>query len=634
MPDKISINRPISRDGAANLAQIRQQFEQNYKKIGKRITICGDSGCLAQGSQKVYEAFKNELAKTGVNFCLEITPSCYESSLYLCKSGCQGFCAQGPLVNVAGALYTKVRAEDVPEIIETTLRQGKVVERLLYLNPKTNRRCEGEKDIPFYQKQTRVLLSDCGKLNPEDINEYIAKGGYGALQKALGIGPEGVIAEMKTGGLRGRGGGGFPTWLKWESTRKQAGGEKYMICNADEGDPGAYMDRSLLEGNPHAVIEGMIIAGLAIGAQKGIFYIRAEYPLAAKKVQKGIDECYKLGILGKNIFDSGFGYDLEIRYGAGAFVCGEETALIASLEGSRGMPRPKPPFPSQSGLWGKPSAINNVETLANVPYIINKGGKWYSGFGTEKSPGTKVFAMTGKSKNSGLIEISLGMPVKDIVYEIGGGPLKGDKVKAVQTGGPSGGVISGENMEMPITYESLQQIGSIMGSGGFIVMDETDCMVDIAKFYLDFCVDESCGKCAPCRIGGYQMLQILKRITDGQGEAGDIERLQKLATAMQKASLCGLGQTAPNPVMSTLRYFRHEYEEHINNKHCPTGRCAKLVGFEIVKSNCVGCGACKRACPAQCVSGELRSPHSIDQSKCIKCGQCYAACKFNAVRRG
>lgn len=617
----------------SNLQQIAQDYNDNYKKIKQRVTICGDTGCLASGAQGVFDTFKEECRKRSVDFCLEITSSCYEKSTYLIKSGCQGFCAQGPLVAVGDILYTKVKPEDVSEIVEKTLINGEVVERLLYLNPKTEQRCKTVKDIPFYQKQERILLADCGKLNPIDINEYIANGGYKGLETALKKGPEGTIAEMKESGLRGRGGGGFPTWLKWDLTRKPKSKEKFMICNADEGDPGAYMDRSLLEGNPHAVIEGMIIAGYAIGASKGLFYIRAEYPIAAERIQKGIEECHKLGLLGKNIMGSGFDYDLEIRYGAGAFVCGEETALIASIEGNRGMPKPKPPFPSEKGLWDKPSAINNVETLASVPYILSKGGKWYAQFGTDKSRGTKVFAMTGKSKNSGLIEVAMGMKVRDIVYEIGGGPLKGDEVKAVQTGGPSGGVISKENFDMPITYESLMEIGSIMGSGGFIIMDETDCMVDISKFYLDFCVDESCGKCAPCRIGGYQMLDILKKITDGKGEPSDIEKLQRIAEAMKKASLCGLGQTAPNPVLSTLRYFRQEYDDHINNKHCATGRCSKLVSYTITEK-CIGCGACKRACPVNAITGELRSPHIIDQAKCIKCGQCFTACKFNAIRKG
>ena len=514
--------------------------------------------------------------------------------------------------------------------MEKTVLKGEVVERLLYVNPVNGEHCKTHEDIPFYKKQHRILLADCGKINPEDINEYIGHNGYQGLLKAFEIGPEGVIEEMKKSGLRGRGGAGFPTWLKWDLTRKPKSKEKFMICNGDEGDPGAYMDRSLLEGNPHSVVEGMIIAGYTIGASKGLFYIRAEYPLAIKRIQKAIDDCYKMGLLGKNILGSKFNYDLEIRYGAGAFVCGEETALITSIEGNRGTPRPKPPFPATCGLWGKPTAINNVETLANIPYIMVKGGDWYSQMGEGKSKGTKVFAMTGKVKNTGLVEVPMGITVKEIVYDIGGGPLKGDQAKAVQTGGPSGGVIDPAHFDMHITYESLQEIGAIMGSGGFIVMDETDCMVDIAKFYLDFCVDESCGKCSPCRIGGYQMLQILNRITEGKGKPEDVEKLKDIAHAMQKASLCALGQTAPNPVLSTLKFFPEEYAEHINEKHCKTGKCSKLVRYEIT-DKCIGCGMCKRACPANAITGEVKQKHVINQDKCIKCGLCFNNCKFKAI---
>lgn len=616
------------------ITKAKEEFDKNYKKISKRVTVCGDTGCVSSGAQKVFNAFKEECSHAGVKAALEITSSCYENSTYLCKSGCQGLCSSGPLVNVDGVLYTKVTPEDVSELVQRALIKNEVVERLLYVNPKTDKPCKTPADIPFYQKQERILLADCGRLNPEDINEYIASGGYEGLAKALELGPEGTINEIKESGLRGRGGGGFPVWRKWEATLKSPGKEKYMICNGDEGDPGAYMDRSLLEGNPHAVIEGMIIAGLATGANKGIFYIRAEYPVAAQRVLKGISACHALGLLGKNIMGSKFSYDLEVRFGAGAFVCGEETALMASIEGNRGMPRPRPPFPSQKGLFGKPSTINNVETLAGVSKILFKGGKWYSQFGTEKSKGTKVFAMTGKSKNSGLIEVPMGMKVRDIAYEIGGGPAKGSEIKAIQTGGPSGGVISKENFDMFITYESLQEIGSIMGSGGFIIMDDTDCMVDIAKFYLDFCVDESCGKCAPCRIGGYQMLDVLTRITEGKGEPEDVAKLEKIATAMKAASLCGLGQTAPNPVLSTLKYFKHEYEQHIKEKKCATGSCLKLLTYNILEAKCVGCGACKRACPVNAITGEPRMLHVVDHKKCVKCGQCYFACKFNAVRKG
>ncbi|MDR0292517.1 MAG: NADH-quinone oxidoreductase subunit NuoF, partial [Elusimicrobium sp.] len=599
------------------ITNLKEEFQKNYKKVAQRVTICGDTSCASGGSLKVYDTFKEEMSKRGLNSCVEITSSCLENSTYITKSGCQGFCSQGPLVEVNGILYVKVKPEDVSEIIDKTILKGEVIDRLLYLDPKDDKRCKTKDDILFYKKQHRILLADCGRLNPEDIGEYIASGGFQGLIKAFEKGPEWTIEEMKVSGLRGRGGGGFPTGLKWSITRASKGKQKYMICNGDEGDPGAYMDRSMLEGNPYAVIEGMMIAGCATGASKGLFYIRAEYPNAFKRIQDCIDKLYKLGMLGKNILGSGFNYDLEIRLGAGAFVCGEETALIASIEGRRGMPSPKPPFPSVKGLWGCPTTINNVETLAAVPYILRNGGAWYAKIGTEKSKGTKVFAMTGKSKNTGLIEIPLGATVKEAVYDIGGGPLKGEEAKAVQTGGPSGGVISKANFNMPITYESLQEIGSIMGSGGLIVMDETDCMVDISKFYLDFCVDESCGKCAPCRIGSYQLLDVLERITSGKGEPQDIEKMESIANAMKKASLCGLGQTAPNPVLSTLRFFREEYDDHILRKKCPTGKCGKLITYEVITKNCVGCGACKRACPVTAITGEPRAPHIIDQNKCI-----------------
>lgn len=613
--------------------QINETFKKQYDSVKQRIVICGGTGCIAGGSLEVYEAFKEEYRKRGLDYCVEITSDCHEKTTYISKSGCQGFCAQGPLVSVGDIFYTKVKPSDVAEIIDRTVIKGEAIERLLYVNPVDGSHCKTLNDIPFYKKQHRILLADCGKINPEDINEYIGHGGYFGLVKSLEGGPLSVIEEMKKSGLRGRGGGGFPTWLKWDLTRKPESKEKFMICNGDEGDPGAYMDRSLLEGNPHSVVEGMIIAGFAIGASKGLFYIRAEYPLAIERIQKAIDDCYKTGLLGKNILGSGFDYDLEIRFGAGAFVCGEETALIASIEGQRGTPRPKPPFPATKGLWDKPTSINNVETLANVPYIMTRGGEWYASMGYGKSTGTKVFAMTGKAKNTGLIEVPMGITINEVVYDIGGGPLKGDKVKAVQTGGPSGGVIDPKHFDMPITYESLQEIGSIMGSGGLIIMDETDCMVDIAKFYLEFCVDESCGKCAPCRIGGYQMLSILNKITNGTAKEEDLTKLQQISVAMQKASLCALGQTAPNPVLSTIKFFRDEYDAHVKDKRCPTGKCSQLVSYTIGNS-CIGCGACKRACPVGAISGEPRTKHIIDQKKCIKCGQCFTVCKFNAVKKG
>ncbi|MBF0570196.1 MAG: 4Fe-4S binding protein, partial [Candidatus Omnitrophica bacterium] len=482
-------------------------------------------------------------------------------------------------------------------------------------------------------KQMRIVLRNCGIVDPESIDDYIANDGYQGLVKALEMGPEKVIAEMKKSGLRGRGGAGFPTWLKWNITRGVQGAEKYIICNGDEGDPGAYMDRSVLEGDPHSVIEGMIIGALAVAATRGFFYIRAEYPLAIKRIEKAIGQCYEKGILGKNIFGKGFDFDIEIRLGAGAFVCGEETALIASIEGLRGYPRPRPPFPSVKGLWGRPTVINNVETLANVPYIFFKGGEYFGSIGTEGSKGTKVFAVTGKVRNSGLVEVPMGITLREIVFDIGGGVLNNKAIKAIQTGGPSGGVIPEQFFDTPVEYEGLQKLGSIMGSGGMIVMDENDCMVDISKFYLGFCVDESCGKCAPCRIGGTQMLFLLNKISDGKGEPEDLVKLSEIASAMQRASLCGLGQTAPNPVLSTLKYFAEEYRAHVVDKKCASGKCASLVMYSINKDKCTGCGMCLRICPAGAIAGNRQDKYVIDAKKCISCGQCFEVCKFGSVVR-
>jgi NADH:ubiquinone oxidoreductase subunit F (NADH-binding) len=517
-----------------------------------------------------------------------------------------------------GFVYINLQNASIPDIVQKTILNGEKIEGLVF--DKKN-------------KQMRLVLRNCGIIDPESIDDYIAHDGYQGLANALAMGPERVIEEMKRAGLRGRGGAGFPTWMKWNITRGVKGDEKYIICNGDEGDPGAYMDRSVLEGDPHSVIEGMVIGGFAMAAKHGIFYIRAEYPLAVERIQKAIDVCYTKGLLGKDIFGSGFDFDIEIRLGAGAFVCGEETALIASVEGLRGYPRPRPPFPSIKGLWGKPTAINNVETLANVPYIFLKGGEAFGKIGTEGSKGTKVFALTGKVKNSGLVEVPMGTTLREIVFDIGGGVLDNRAIKAIQTGGPSGGVIPEQFFDTPVEYESLQKLGSIMGSGGMIVMDENDCMVDISKFYLGFCVDESCGKCVPCRLGGTQMLHILKKISEGNGDLEDMVKLNQIAQAMQKASLCGLGQTAANPVLSTMKYFDDEYKAHIIDKKCPSGKCASLVSYGINKDRCTACGLCVRNCPVKAISGDRQSKYTIDMAKCIGCGNCYEVCKCSAVVR-
>ncbi len=518
-----------------------------------------------------------------------------------------------------GIVYVDVTETDMDAIISETIRQGKTLDAKLHRGG---------------NEQVRIVMRNCGVVNPESIDEYIAIRGYQGIKRALfDLTPEKTIEEIKTSGLRGRGGAGYPTWLKWTMARNSFNAQKYVICNGDEGDPGAYMDRSVLEGDPHCVLEGMMIAGYCIGATKGFLYIRAEYPLAIKRIQKALDQAYEKGLLGNGILGTKFCFDLEVRLGAGAFVCGEETALIASIEGKRGTPRPRPPYPSDVGLWGKPTIINNVETLANVSYILLKGGKDFSQIGTDKSKGTKVFALTGKIRNSGLIEIPMGTSLRTIIEEIGGGVADGKKILAVQTGGPSGGVIPEKFLDTPVSYEHLQELGSIMGSGGMIVMDQDDCLVDIAKFYLGFCVDESCGKCAPCRIGGFQMLKVLEKISEGKGEPADIETLKRIAQAMQKASLCALGQSAPNPIVSTLKYFEEEYRQHIVDKKCRAGKCAKLLNFEIVASVCKRCKLCVKNCPVNCISGDRETGYTIDQAKCIKCGNCFEVCKFDAVTR-
>jgi NADH-quinone oxidoreductase subunit F/NADP-reducing hydrogenase subunit HndC len=587
------------------------------------VLVCAGTGCVSSGSRKV----KAEMEKQLEAFKLE-------QEIKVVETGCHGFCEMGPIVIVypEGILYCQVKSEDVKEIVEEHLLKGRPVKRLMFKDRITEEMVPHYNDIDFYKKQNRIVLRNCGFINPENIKEYIARDGYEALAKALTeMTPEQVIEEVKASGLRGRGGGGFPTGLKWGFARAAKGDKKYVICNADEGDPGAFMDRSILEGDPHALIEGMAIAGYAIGADEGYIYVRAEYPLAIKRLKIAIAQAHEMGLLGEDIFRSGFNFKLNIKEGAGAFVCGEETALIASIEGRRGEPRVRPPFPANKGLWGKPSNVNNVETFANVSKIIAKGSQWYASMGTEKSKGTKVFALTGKVKNTGLAEVTMGLTLREIIFDIGGGIINNKKFKAVQIGGPSGGCIPEELLDLPIDYDSLIQAGAMMGSGGLVVMDEDTCMVELARFFLNFTQLESCGKCTPCREGTKIMLDILERITKGEGKEGDIELLQSLAETIKSTALCGLGQTAPNPVLATLRYFRDEYEAHIKEKRCPAGVCSALTSYTILEDKCKGCTACARVCPVQAISGEVKKPHKIDSSKCIRCGACMETCKFSAI---
>ena len=589
------------------------------------VLVCGGTACCSSGGTTVVETFKKELEAAGLKDKVQVV-----------VTGCLGFCEQGPIVKILpqGTFYVQVKPEDVKEIVAEHLVKGRVVQRLCY-DPEQAKKLVAEANIPFYQKQYRIVLRNCGIIDPEKIEDYIARDGYKAIEKVLfEMTPEQVVEEILKSGLRGRGGAGFPTGMKWKFAQQQPKGQKYMVCNADEGDPGAYMDRSTLEGDPHSILEAMTIAGYAIGASKGFIYIRAEYPLAIERLQIAIKQAHELGLLGEDILGSGFSFDIELRFGAGAFVCGEETALLQSIEGNRGMPKPRPPFPAVKGLWGRPTVINNVETLANIPVIINKGADWFNKIGTATTKGTKVFALTGKVNNSGLIEVPMGTTLREIIFDIGGGIRGGHQFKAAQTGGPSGGIIPPQFLDTPIDYESLAKIGSIMGSGGLIVMDETDCVVDIAKFYLDFTVDESCGKCAPCRIGGRKLLNYLKKITDGRGTEPDLKDMQAICDAMNKASLCGLGQTASNPVRSTLRYFMDEYMEHIKDKKCRAGKCTKLIQYKIDPAKCKGCTLCARKCPANAITGTVKQPHVIDPAKCIKCGQCELNCKFGAISHG
>lgn len=589
------------------------------------ITLCDGSACLQKKSKELEAAFEKELNRRGLTD---------QAGIRL--SGCLGVCGQGPVVvvNPEYTIYGGVTIADVPEIIESHILHQKPVERLMIKEDHLFNRCfRVFGDLDFFGRQMRIVLRNCGVIDPENLDDYLAVRGYEALAKVLTeMTPADVIAQVKRAGLRGRGGAGFPTGIKWELTARQSSVEKFLICNADEGDPGAFMDRSTIEGDPHTVLEGMIIGAYAIGAKKGFVYIRAEYPLAIKRLEKAIAAARKEGFLGNNIMGSNFSFDLEIRLGAGAFVCGEETALIHSVEGHRGMPRPRPPYPSVQGLFDKPTLINNVETWANIPVVILDGAEWFSSIGTEKSKGTKVFALAGKIKNTGLIEVPMGMTLRQIIYDIGGGIPNNKKFKALQTGGPSGGCLSESYLDTKIDYESLAAAGSIMGSGGMIILDEDACMVNIARFFLEFTQNESCGKCTPCREGTKRMLEILTRITEGKGMDGDIEKLERLGQLIKKASLCGLGQSAPNPVLSTIKNFRQEYEEHIHNKKCQARVCAALCGYEITDA-CVGCTACKKVCPVGAISGNPKSQHRIDAAKCIRCGACFDTCKFHAIKR-
>ena len=583
--------------------------------------VCGGSGCAAGKADAIYHGLLTAADACGIGNDVQIV-----------KTGCFGLCEKGPIVKVLPeeAFYVEVKPEDAETIVNEHLLKGRIVDSLLYREKGADKTDLSE--IKFYQKQVRLVLRNCGVIDPEEINEYIARQGYAALEKVLfELTPEEVMEELKVSGLRGRGGAGFPTWLKWKFTADVDSAEKFIVCNADEGDPGAYMDRSTLEGDPHSILEAMTIAAKTVGADHGVIYIRAEYPLAIKRLEIALKQAREFGLLGDDILGSGFSFDIEIRLGAGAFVCGEETALLASTEGNRGMPIPKPPFPAVKGLFDKPTVINNVETYANIPLIIIKGGAWFNAIGTEKSPGTKVFALTGKIENSGLVEVPMGTTLREIIFDVGGGIRDGKEFKAVQTGGPSGGVITKDYLDTPIDFDHLTAIGSMMGSGGMIVMDEDDCIVDITKFYMEFCVDESCGKCAPCRIGTKRMHQILDKITTGKATLEDLQKLKDIGLATQKASLCGLGQTAANPVLSTMKYFEEEYLEHIRDGKCRAGKCKDLVSYTIDAEKCIGCTVCARKCPVPCISGERKMPHVIDQDQCIKCGACFDVCKFGAV---
>ena len=619
------------KDEYEDLVKVRKVIKEEGEKLAantkyrKQVLVCGGTGCTSSGSKKVLKALNESLEKYGL-----------QDEILVVRTGCFGLCSLGPIMIVypEGYFYAQINSEGVKRVVKEHLKEGNVCRDLLYQETVIDdNTIISLSETNFYKKQLRIALRNCGVIDPENIKEYIAVDGYQALNKVLTtMTPDEVIQEVLDSGLRGRGGGGFPTGRKWMFARASKGDIKYVACNADEGDPGAFMDRSILEGDPQCIIEAMTIAGYAIGAQKGFVYVRAEYPIAVQRLTIALEQAREYGFLGKNILGSGFDFDIEIRLGAGAFVCGEETALMTSIEGNRGEPRPRPPFPAVKGLFGKPTVLNNVETYANIAQILLKGSKWYSSMGTETSKGTKVFALGGKITNVGLVEIPMGTTLREIIEEIGGGIPDGKKFKAAQTGGPSGGCIPAEHIDTPIDYDSLLAIGSMMGSGGMIILDEDSCMVDIAKFYLEFTVDESCGKCTPCRVGTRRLLQYLDKITQGKGEPDDIEKIEELSEHMQKSSLCALGQTAPNPILSTLKFFRQEYVDHIESKKCTAGVCKALLRYEIIPEKCKGCTLCARNCPASAITGTVRQPHVIDTNKCIKCGVCMNNCKFGAIK--
>ena len=605
-----------------DLNKIITDVEKN-KTYRKEVIVCGGTGCMSSGNDKILENLQNKVKELGL-----------ESEIRIVKTGCVGFCEKGPIVKIMpdNTFYAEVTPDDVDEIVAKDLITNETVKKLLYKDPITKETIQNSDQINFYKKQRKIALRNCGSINPEDIDDYIYHQGYKALEKAVRMTSQEVVDIIKDSGLRGRGGGGFSTGLKWQFALNNKADQKYVVCNADEGDPGAFMDRAILEGDPHSVVEAMAICGYAIGANKGLVYIRAEYPLAVKILQMAIKAAKERGLLGKNIFNSGFDFDIEIKYGAGAFVCGEETALIHSMEGKRGEPTTKPPFPAESGYWGKPTNVNNVETFANIPFIINDEEGVFKNMGTKNSPGTKVFALAGKINNIGLIEIPMGTTLREVIYEIGGGIKGGKAFKAVQTGGPSGGCLTAKDLDTPIDFDTLKEKGSMMGSGGMIVMDEDDCMVSVSKFYLDFTVDESCGKCTPCRVGNLRLLELLEKITSGNGTEEDLDKLQELSHVIKDTSLCGLGQTAPNPVLSTMHNFWDEYVAHIRDKTCPSGKCTALIRY-IINEKCIGCTACSRVCPVSCISGQVKVRHEINQNACIKCGACYNTCKFSAIDR-